>query len=197
MSLSQALQAACDLHTKLPAVRDFAPWPSDLQPAVLEPAALPAQSQVAEFEQPGTAATQPLIDALRTAVGQARWTQTYTEAEVGAHFLQNYGYFELFGPTGHFRTTQLRGYIAYWGAGLKYDWHSHEAEELYVVLGGGAQFLTAENESWLAAGDTRLHSGWQPHAMNTGAQPILTYVLWRGAGLEGLPLMGSNRETAA
>ncbi|WP_254604115.1 dimethylsulfonioproprionate lyase family protein [Leisingera sp. ANG59] len=158
---------------------------------------MPAQDQVAGFTQQGTAETQPLIDALHTAAGEAHWTQTYTEAEVGAHFLQNYGYFELFGPTGHFRSTQLRGYIAYWGAGLKYDWHSHEAEELYVVLGGGAQFLTEENESWLGAGDTRLHGGWQPHAMNTEAEPILTYVLWRGAGLTGLPLMGGSREVAA
>ncbi len=197
MSLSQALQAARELHSQLPALREFAPWPGDLEPAALAPAAMPAQDQVAGFSQPGTPVTQPLINALRGSASQAHWTQTYTEAEVGAHFLQNYGYFELFGPTGHFRSTQLRGYIAYWGAGLKYDWHSHEAEELYVVLGGGARFLTAENERWLSAGDTRLHGGWQPHAMNTGAEPILTYVLWRGAGLEGLPLMGGNRETAA
>ena len=135
MSLSQALQAARDLHTKPARLAGVRAWPSDLEPAALAPALMPAQDQVAGFSQPGTPETQPLIDALRSAAGQAHWTQTYTEAEVGAHFLQNYGYFELFGPTGHFRTTQLRGYIAYWGAGLKYDWHSHEAEELYVVLG--------------------------------------------------------------
>ncbi|UWQ26429.1 hypothetical protein K3553_08175 [Leisingera aquaemixtae] len=197
MSLSQALQAACDLHSRLPALRAFAPWPSDLEPAALAPAAIPAQQQVAEFALPGTPETQPLIGTLRTAAGQAHWTQTYTEAEVGAHFLQNYGYFELFGPTGHFRSTQLRAYIAYWGAGLRYDWHSHEAEELYVVLGGGAEFLTEESECWLQAGGTRLHGGWQPHAMNTGAEPVLTYVLWRGAGLAGLPLMGGKRTAAA
>ena len=39
---------------------------------------------------------------------------------------------------------------------------------------------------------TRMHSSNQPHALTMTDGPILTFVLWRGNGVEGLPLMGTE-----
>ncbi|SDC44487.1 dimethylsulfonioproprionate lyase family protein [Ruegeria marina] len=185
MTLNHVLAAARALHAAHPDLAGFAPWPDDLEPVECIPVPVPATGLVAGFDLPGTPLTQPLIDAIRATVHLARWTRTYSEAEVGADFLNRYGYYELFGPTGHFHSTRLRGYVAYWGEGLTYDWHRHEAEEIYLVLAGGARFRSAEDSIETGPGQTRAHVSWQFHAMDTTDRPVLTFVLWRGAGMAG------------
>lgn len=128
--------------------------------------------------------TRPVIEALRAAAPDLQWKQTYTEDEVGAHFLQSYGYVELFGPSGHFRSTQLRGYLGYWGPGLTYDWHSHQAEELYFALAGRSAFAAKGAANvYVKPGEARQHESHQPHLMMTLDQPYLTYAIWRGEGM--------------
>ncbi len=189
MTLEDVLKAARQLHQVHPDLSAFGAWPTDLSATVSEPNDIPATDLVRGFDRPGTALTQQLTNAIKATTHLARWKQTYTEQEVGADFLNRYGYYELFGPTGHFHSTQLRGYIAYWGAGLTYDWHSHQAEEIYLTLAGGAVFRVEGNEAVVGPDETRLHSSWQSHAMTTEDQPILTFVLWRGEGLDDLPRM--------
>ena len=188
-SLDLVLNAARELHASHPDLQAYAPWPEDLKPANLPARPVPATDIVAGNGPQGIDMTQPLIDAVRETAGLASWKRTYTEEEVGAEFLSRYGYYELFGPTGHYHTTALRGYIGYWGHGLHYDWHSHEAEELYLCLSGEAEFHRADNSLTLRPGETRAHQSWQSHAMTTHDHPILTFVLWRGPGLAGLPRM--------
>lgn len=183
------LNAARNLHASHPDLRAYAPWPDDLTPANLPARPIPATDIVARSEPQGIDMTQPLVDAVRSTAGLASWKRTYTEEEVGAEFLSRYGYYELFGPTGHYHTTSLRGYIGYWGEHLHYDWHSHEAEELYLCLSGGARFHRADGHADVKPGDTRAHESWQSHAMTTTDTPILTFVLWRGPGLADLPQM--------
>ena len=190
--LSAVLRAARLLHDRLPEVAAFAPWPVDMVPGNLAPLDIPAARQVAGFAHRGNRDTQPLIDAITASTAHGHWTRTYSEAEVGAHFLETYGYYELFGPNGHFRSPDLRAYVAYWGPGLDYAWHSHAAEEMYVVLAGQARFRSRrQGDAVLGAGQTRVHAGHESHAMVTDGQPVLTYVLWRGAGLSDLPAMDS------
>ena len=189
MTLGRVLEAARQLHAAHPDLSAFAPWPDDLSPANLPAAPIPATPLVARFPLPGTPLTDPLVRAIRETAHQASWLQTYTEAEVGADFLNRYGYYELFGPSGHFRTTRLRGYVAYWGAQLNYDWHSHQAEELYLALAGQAVFKVEGDTRRVGAGETRAHASWQSHAMDTTDQPILSFVLWRGAGMDDVPRM--------
>lgn len=129
-----------------------------------------------------------LGDVLGTA-HLAQWKYTCTEEEVGAEFLSRYGYHEPFGPTGHFHSTQLPDNISYWGSRLAYDWHSHQAEDLYLTPAGGAQFKVAGEEAFVGQGQTRSHESWQSHAMTTTDQPILAFVLWRGEGMGDLPGM--------
>ncbi|MEX0278375.1 MAG: dimethylsulfonioproprionate lyase family protein [Ruegeria sp.] len=189
MTLEDVLEAARQVHADHPEMAGFAAWPTDLSRTALESSRIPAVELVRDFPIAGTSLTQRLIAAVIGTVDEAHWKTTYTEEEVGADFLSRYGYYELFGPTGHFHSTQLRGYIAYWGAGLLYDWHSHQAEEIYLTLAGGALFKVEGSEVSVRAEETRHHQSWQSHAMITSDQPILTFVLWRGEGMNDLPRM--------
>ncbi|WP_136442167.1 dimethylsulfonioproprionate lyase family protein [Pacificoceanicola onchidii] len=190
MSLAALLNAVRALHESTPALQDFAPFPKGLRAANLPPMPCRAASLLAQNPLPGNRQTQPVTAALCAAAGQAEWRQTYSEAEVGAAFLANYGYLELYGPSGHFHTNTARGYIGYWGPGLRYDWHLHEAEELYACLSGAAEFQArGVPDKTISTGGTAEHACNQPHAMTTTDQPFLAYVVWRGAGLAGLPQM--------
>ena len=107
--------------------------------------------------------------------------------EVGHHFLDNYAYFELIGPTGHFRSNQCSAFIGYWGPGLYYPAHYHASEELYFVLAGHALFESGgDDPATLGPAAHRFHASHQPHAMTTTKSAILTLVLWRGPDLSGL-----------
>ncbi|MFY2823783.1 dimethylsulfonioproprionate lyase family protein [Ruegeria sp. MALMAid1280] len=189
MTLDDVLEAARQLHQAHPDLSAFGAWPTDLTATRLRPSHIPAVDLVRDFDADGSETTRALSDAIRATAHLAHWKLTYTEEEVGADLLQRYGYYELFGPTGHFHSTQLRGYVAYWGAGLHYDWHSHQAEELYLTLAGGAVFRVPGIECFVGPNKTRHHESWQSHAMTTTDQPILTFVLWRGEGMDDLPRM--------
>lgn len=189
MTLDDVLEAARQLHQAHPDLSAFGAWPTDLTATRLQPSHIPAVDLVSNFDAGGSDQTRALSDTIKATAHLAHWKLTYTEDEVGADFLQRYGYYELFGPTGHFHSTQLRGYVAYWGAGLHYDWHSHQAEELYLTLAGGAVFRVAGDECFVGPNQTRHHESWQSHAMTTTDQPILTFVLWRGEGMGDLPRM--------
>ncbi|MHA7773222.1 dimethylsulfonioproprionate lyase family protein [Roseibium sp. M-1] len=197
-AFDRLLETLQRLYAETEAMRDFAPWPDNLVWSEREPVALPVAGHVGGWDETsdGTAASSVHNDvhkAMAEAAAHAEWRLTYTEEQVGAHFLENYGYFELFGPDGHYRTSEARAYVAYWGPWLFYDWHHHEAEELYVIVSGSGLFhLEGGADGLLKRGDTRLHGSWQKHAMTTGDEPILTFVMWRGAGLEGLPKMGKG-----
>ncbi|AXT27380.1 hypothetical protein D1823_12780 [Ruegeria sp. AD91A] len=189
MTLDGVLEAARQLHQAHPDLAAFASWPDDLTPTSLQPAHIPATDLAGDFGLDSVAPTRDLVAAIQASAHLAHWKHTYTEEEVGADFLNRYGYYELFGPTGHFHSTQLRGYVGYWGAGLDYDWHSHQAEELYLTLAGGAVFRSDEDETFVGPNQIRQHKSWQSHAMTTTDQPILTFVLWRGEGMGDLPRM--------
>ena len=187
--MDDVLKAAQQLHQSHPELSTFGAWPDDFVAKYLEPNSIPAVELVQKTDFPTENATRSLSDAIRATAHLAQWKHTYTEEEVGADFLNRYGYYELFGPTGHFHSTQLRGYVAYWGAGLNYDWHSHQAEELYLIVGDKAMFCGEGNETYVGPNRTRRHGSWQSNAMTTIDQPILTFVLWRGDGMGDLPQM--------
>ena len=191
--VAHLLAAVRRLHDTTPALQAYAPWPDDLSPQAVIPASVAVTHSIGVRSLPGTRQTAPVIRALRRAAPDLQWRQTYSEAEVGPAFLSDYGYVELFGPTGHFRSAKLRGYIGIWGPGLTYDWHDHEAEELYFTLAGSAVFSARDMpNAVLRPGDARAHTSGQPHLMLTLDQPFLAYALWRGAGMDGLPRMISS-----
>lgn len=187
-ALAGLLDAVQSLHASTPAMAEFGAWPTDLRHADFPPRHIPATDLVAGFGAGGL----PIGTAIAQAAPHASWKRTYTEAEVGADFRARYGYFELFGPSGHFHSDQLRCYVGYWGGGLHYDWHNHEAEELYFCVGGSGKFhAEGEDDKTLRPGEAKFHRSMQRHAMTTGDEPFLCLAFWRGAGMAGLPRMAA------
>ena len=108
-------------------------------------AAAPAAEKIAAWRPPENNETSPLVHAVQQAAFHVNWQFIYTKEEVGRHFLDNYAYFELIGPTGHFRSDQCCAFIGYWGPGLFYPAHHHASEELYFVLADHALFSNRED----------------------------------------------------
>lgn len=174
-------------------LRNFGEWPERPQYHEKSTAYVPAARTLSQWNLVDESSEADFHRVIQKVLDVAHWKQTYTETEVGSEFLARYGYFELLGPDGHFFSDVLRAYVGYWGPGLRYDWHHHEAEEIYCVLSGAAEFhLDGGRSQWLRRGDTRFHYSNQPHAMTTTVEPVLTFVLWRGRGMTGLPMMGVN-----
>lgn len=187
-----ALDAARACYDAIPALKAFVDWPDDLTFQRRAPHSLPLIPHLRADPATTSPVTTPLRDALVALCDHVEWRHTYTEAEVGADFLNRYGWFELAGPeTGHYRSQTARLSVAYWGAGLHYPWHHHAAEEIYLVVAGEARF-EAEGEAprTLRAGETQFHRSNQPHAMTTGTSGLLAFVLWRGEALSAPPKMG-------
>lgn len=187
-----ALEAARLWHAALPEANAFCPWPTDLVWTDRAPHHIPATEQIVHHAGETSRLSAPLTHALQTLSPHLEWRLTYTAEEVGQHFLDHYGWFELAGPQGHFITHQTRITVGYWGTGLDYPRHQHLAEELYTIVSGRALFQTdGEPDEELGAEGTRLHTSHQPHALNTADSPLLVLVFWRGEGLADAPAMSA------
>ena len=58
--------------------------------------------------------TMRVHDIIKQLSPYVNWKQTYEEKDVGKSFLEKYGYFELFGPTGHFLTNKMSLFVFFW-----------------------------------------------------------------------------------
>ena len=147
----------------------------------------PAAAKIIAWQPDQDTITTPLHRAIQHAATHVNWQFIYSEAEVGRHFLDNCGYFELIGPTGHFHSDKCNAYIACWGPDLYYPAHHHASEELYFALSGAAMFESdGAVATALGPAEHRFHASHQPYAMTTTDNAILTLVLWRGSDLRGL-----------
>lgn len=192
-ALGDLLARVGELIQLTPELRDFAPWPNQPHFIRLEPAAVPAISLIEGLAVQKTIATSQIVESIKSAARGASWQQTYSEAEVGADFLNRYGWFELVGPSGYYFSDSARAFIVFWDAGLHYPAHLHEAEELYYVLAGSAEFhADGQPSARLVPEGTRYHASNQLHAMDTHAEPVLALVMWRGQGLKDSVRMAAS-----
>ena len=180
------LQYAQTICNDNPELKSFCQFNSNGTNDNLEPTTTTASSLISETDFKGSPEPSPIIAAVKKHVGEANWRQTYSISEVGEDFANRHCYFELIGPKGHFYDEKIRVFICYWGEYLNYKWHSHEAEELYYILGGKATFRTKTVKKVLKAGDTQFHKSWESHSMDTLEEPMLAFILWRGNGLNQL-----------
>ncbi len=184
----KALNEARGLFESLAPLPEFAPWPNDLEWQDRASNPIPVIKHLQSDPGEAGETTLGLRDALCALAPYIEWRHTYTEEEVGRDFLNRFGWFELAGPTGHFRSSQIRMTVGYWGTGLYYPWHQHRPEELYAIVSGQGYFETeGEEPQTLGPGQTRYHPSNRPHALTTNADPILAFILWRGAGLADNP----------
>ena len=139
---------------------------------------------------PGAVARTGALDrrlaaALWRAMPALRWRQTYSKAQVGGRFLENYAWTEFVGPAAPVRCSRLSAGLLLLGPEVHYPGHFHPAEEIYVPLAGTAEWQRA-GEPWTARppGTAVLHESGAIHAMRTASEPLLALYLWRGQGLE-------------
>jgi hypothetical protein len=126
-----------------------------------------------------------------------RWGQTYTPADFGRRFIDNYGWLELFGTRGHFANDAIAGGFLILGPNILYPDHHHVAEEIYIPLTGGAEWRMADQPFRLReAGEVIHHATGVNHAMRTGNEPLLALYLWRGGPLaERSTVTGTTSES--
>lgn len=191
------IDAAEQTYASCPALQAFMPWPDDLSlnnPDLAQSMTakdIPALDAIKAFPS-----DHPLVKVWQVCADHLYWKQSYTEDQVGRHFLNHYGYVEIFGPTGLYHSNQARGFIGYWGADLYYPAHHHAAEEIYLVLGGSVTFETPGQGGELCLPEkTRYHQSQQVHAMQVGAEGFLTFALWRGEDMALPPQISPHAQS--
>lgn len=137
--------------------------------------------EAAEAGPPRTAA---LGFALRALEPHLPWIQNpnYTADAVGAHFVDNYAYFDIMGPRGLIDSERAAMGLLLMGPGLHYVDHAHEAEEIYVTLTPDSLW-SKDRWEWETkpAGSVIHHPPWVPHATKTSEAPLLAFYCWIGA----------------
>jgi mannose-6-phosphate isomerase-like protein (cupin superfamily) len=157
-------------------------WSMPARP--LEPntlACLAHLDRVAEIASPRARRLAGLLSQERDAF---RWGQTYTAADFGRRFMENYGWLEVFGTRGHFVNDEVAGGFLILGPDVLYPDHHHVAEEIYIPLTGGAEWrMAGQPFQRREAGEIVHHASGVSHAMRTGSEPLLALYLWRGGPL--------------
>jgi hypothetical protein len=178
-SLHALLQAAGSQAQ--PFLRD---WPQDLvaRPVVARSLPVVASLQgLSRFAAPGT---RTLVEAIAALAGELDWRQTYTEADFGRRFLDNYGWSEWIGERGAFISDAIACGVLLLGPNIEYPAHAHEAEELYLPLAGYAFWRSGQSDWRLRAPGTWIHHpSWTTHAMRTAREPLLAAYVWRAGDL--------------
>ena len=146
----------------------------------------PVVPTIADRTPPGTALTQPVIDALLSCADALPWTQSCTTEDSGfdQHYLDNYAFLNLVSPIGLYVSDDIRVTLGFWGEGLACPTHAHAPEEWYVMLAGSC-VLHSESRAPrpCGPGDVVHHAPWQKHRAEFTPGPLLAAAFWRGAGL--------------
>ena len=128
--------------------------------------------------------TKALVDAIAALADELDWRQTYSSADFGQRFLDNYGWSEWIGDRGAFISDAIACGVLMLGPDTEYPAHSHEAEELYLPLAGRAWWRSGQSDWRLRAPGTSIHHpSWTTHAMRTGREPLLAAYVWRAGDL--------------
>jgi mannose-6-phosphate isomerase-like protein (cupin superfamily) len=156
----------------------------DMPDRPLEPRPLACLRHLARAAELAPPVAKPLARLLASHRDEFHWGQTYAEADFGRHFIDNYGWLELFGTRGHFANEAVAGGFLVLGPGVVYPDHHHVAEEIYVPLTGGTEWRMGGGGFHVRAeGEVIHHASNVNHAMRTGEEPLLALYVWRGGPL--------------
>jgi hypothetical protein len=180
-----------DSHLK-PFLED---WPSAkcVMRSIL-PRWLPVLSHLPAVVQATTKKTEFLVNMLTPLANHMAWGQTYIAQDLGAEFLEKYGWTELIGLRGPVASNRVACGFLLLGPQLEYPSHFHEAEEVYVPLTGQTLWQRSE-QSWVyrTPGLPIYHASRVPHAIRTEAIPLLALYLWRGGNLVQKSMFAASR----
>ena len=177
----QTLLAECkavyDTHHVL---AEFAPFPDDIEPQPVTADIKPPCLLLQQDTKLASKTFSKLQHAMITAAPFMRWRAIYHDSKISTDFMAQLGCYAIIGNDAPFSSAKIRLFLIYMPAGLYYPWHSHPAEELYLVLSGKAQFKRDGcQDTELSEGMSLYHKTNQPHAIETTDEPMLSLVVWR------------------
>jgi Dimethlysulfonioproprionate lyase len=160
-------------------------WPAAPSRHRGAPTAVPVMRHLSAAKEAAPAFSAAFVAAFVEAAPTLEWCRTYTPEEVGARFLDNYGWTDLLGQSGSAPEERLACGILLLGPDVHYPPHLHEAEEFYLPLSGAAQWSQGGRD-WQqrSPGSMIHHLPNEIHAMQTGSEPLLAMYLWRSNNLE-------------
>jgi hypothetical protein len=169
-----------------PALAPFlADWPRTSQQRTIAASHLPVLRWLPEIARDAAPFGIELVAAMYRAAPSLAWRQTYTAQDLDRAFLDNYGWSEILGcGNGPLASERVACGFLILGPSTHYPRHRHEAEEMYLPLSGTAAWQQGD-AVWRdrAPGTLIHHASDEPHAMRTGASPLLALYLWRSDNL--------------
>ena len=162
----------------------LAEWPPACEPRATHASSLPVLRWLPEIAGDAAAFGVGLVAAVCRGAASLAWRQTYTADDLDAAFLDNYGWSEILGGSGPLPSERIAAGFLLLGPSTHYPRHRHEAEELYLPLSGTAAWQQGD-AVWRERppGSLIHHARDEPHAMRSGANPLLALYLWRSANL--------------
>lgn len=163
---------------------DVVQWGSDW--TGVEPHALPASDILVQTSDLAAPGTRDLLAAFVNERITRKWEQSYTKADgvVGDDMLSGYGFAEVIGTLGPFVSTRVRAGVGVWGPWIDYPAHRHQPEEVYVVLGGSAEFHIEGRATRLCRAGEAVHvTPLLTHGFRTLAEPLAVFYIWRSGDL--------------
>jgi hypothetical protein len=160
-------------------------WPSSSLRRLVSPATLPVLRWITQLESTQSVALEALVREIRRVAGSLAWRQSYDVSQVGAPFLDSYGWAEVVGLTGEMPCESLACGFLFLGPQTLYPPHRHEAEEIYIPLSGTAAWQKGQ-EDWCEQPPLSIihHARYEPHSMRTARSALLALYLWRSDRLE-------------
>jgi hypothetical protein len=166
-------------------------WPQELIARPVGGRSLPVVAALRGLTRLAAPRTRELVEAIEALAGELDWWQTYSSADFGERFLENYGFSEWIGQRGAFMSDAIACGVLLLGPDTEYPDHSHEAEELYLPLAGHAFWRLAQSDWRLRPpGKWIRHSSWTTHAMRTSEEPLLAAYVWRAGDLAAKSRIG-------
>ncbi len=186
----ELLDAVCDFALKQndPAVDKFKPAIAEWGENWIDvgQAYLPAASLLDDAIASANPNTRNLLETFARHKDRLRWEQSYKKEDgvVPDAMLEGYGFAEVIGKRGPFVSKRIRAGIGVWGPHILYPRHQHQAEEIYIVVAGAAEFkIGAAEEARCCSGDVVYVESNTPHGFRTTDQSLVVYYLWQAGDL--------------
>jgi hypothetical protein len=146
--------------------------------------ALPVLSYLPQMEAQAPAENRAFVHRLNGLSCDLHFNQTYSAEDLGAAFLQQYGWIKFLGPDAYWHSELLSSGLVLLGDNVTYPEHWHVAEELYFPVSGTGDWYH-EDHGWQtkSPGDRIEHASNVKHSMRSNGEPLLLLYIWRGGDL--------------
>ena len=157
-------------------------WPASSPLAGVEAATLPACDYLAEALELGMTGPESAIACgLPQLTTRLRWTYGYPRDLRFPGLERRMAFTEVLGKTGIWPSQRMLLGFTLIAPHTHYPAHVHPAIELYLVIAGAAAWALGDAPAEIRPpGSVIVHPSGAPHAMTTGAEPLLALFTWRG-----------------